>query len=241
MNLSTGLQQMHEQGTVHRDIKPGNVRLRGGDWTDPVLVDFGSVRIQGGSVTPSLGAHGTARYMAREVAQSLRNAVPASDQYSLACVALEATAVALNGSPEDAHDSERDRLLDRLGEELPTLSQVFRRALAPAPVERFPSVLVFAGTYRDAAIADAWVEPVPVPGQGASLPAGESLIEFFARLDLPTVDKRPKGGKLWVVANRDEFQSAREVLSSAGILFEYVAAGGRASKGKPAWFTASSA
>lgn len=39
--LADVLQQCHQQGVTHRDVKPRNIMLRGGNITEPVLVDFG--------------------------------------------------------------------------------------------------------------------------------------------------------------------------------------------------------
>src|SRR5690348_78014 len=39
-----GLAAMHAHEIVHRDVKPGNIALRGGDWADPVILDLGLVR-----------------------------------------------------------------------------------------------------------------------------------------------------------------------------------------------------
>ena len=40
-HLSNTLEQLHDVGHKHRDLKPDNVILRGGSIDDPVLVDFG--------------------------------------------------------------------------------------------------------------------------------------------------------------------------------------------------------
>jgi Serine/threonine protein kinase len=43
MPLMEGLQKIHAQGFIHRDIKPGNIFIRKSDGS-PVLLDFGSAR-----------------------------------------------------------------------------------------------------------------------------------------------------------------------------------------------------
>ncbi|MBX3472159.1 MAG: protein kinase [Planctomycetes bacterium] len=39
--LASALEAMRRCDLVHRDVKPGNIILRGGRWDDPVLIDFG--------------------------------------------------------------------------------------------------------------------------------------------------------------------------------------------------------
>ncbi len=43
--LLDGLKAMHDEGFLHRDIKPGNIYIRRGDGS-PVLLDFGAARAQ---------------------------------------------------------------------------------------------------------------------------------------------------------------------------------------------------
>lgn len=76
----------HEQGVLHRDIKPGNMLLRE-DHT-LLLADFGLARVVAdadNNLTQTGMPIGTPRYMAPEQAQG--RAVEASDIYSLAVLA----------------------------------------------------------------------------------------------------------------------------------------------------------
>ena len=39
--ILSGLEHLHRKRIIHRDLKPENIMLRKGDWSQPVIVDFG--------------------------------------------------------------------------------------------------------------------------------------------------------------------------------------------------------
>ena len=104
--LTDGLAVVHGAGLLHRDIKPGNVMVRG-DGT-PVLIDFGSARQAMGRQSRSVTAVLTPGYAPLEQYSPRGNQGPWTDIYALGALAYEA----LSGQvPDDATERVRaDRL-----------------------------------------------------------------------------------------------------------------------------------
>jgi serine/threonine protein kinase len=88
---ASALAHAHAAGVVHRDLKPGNLVLRGGDPEQPVLVDFGIARWRepGATVTRTGATLGTVGYMAPEQARGAREADAQADVFALGCVLFE--------------------------------------------------------------------------------------------------------------------------------------------------------
>jgi serine/threonine-protein kinase len=88
--VGRGLHYAHEQGVVHRDIKPANVML---EHSGKVLVlDFGiakALSANGGTLTATGLAIGSAEYMSPEQAEGSRVIDRRSDIYSLGVVGYE--------------------------------------------------------------------------------------------------------------------------------------------------------
>lgn len=83
VRLGLGLAAVHDEGLVHRDVKPANALLN--PQGEPVLVDFGLAQSQEDTES-STGIAGTLGYMAPEQHQGMA-VTAASDVYSL-CVSL---------------------------------------------------------------------------------------------------------------------------------------------------------
>jgi dipeptidyl aminopeptidase/acylaminoacyl peptidase len=143
-----GLQHAHEQGMIHRDIKPHNLMLTPAGQVK--ILDFGLARFaheareQAGAVTLLGAVMGTPDYMAPEQATDSHRADIRADIYSLGCTLYHL----LSGRVPFPHDStlgkvvrhatEQPTPLGELRPELPPgLVSVVDRMMAKKPEERY--------------------------------------------------------------------------------------------------------
>ncbi|MGE5181437.1 MAG: protein kinase domain-containing protein, partial [Acidobacteriota bacterium] len=89
--LAEALGAAHERGIVHRDVKPSNIMLPGGELAQAKLLDFGVARVtdaaRGGTKTGVM--IGTPGYMAPEQARGAKDVGPRADVFALGCVLFE--------------------------------------------------------------------------------------------------------------------------------------------------------
>lgn len=152
-SIASAIDYAHSQNIVHRDIKPANILLRskGGvikldqplpEDVEPVLTDFGLVRLLDSSTQTSTGTvSGTPAYMSPEQARGDK-VDKKTDIYSLGIVLYEMLAGAV---PFDA-ESSFGVLMKHLNETPPPITNVssdlqtvIDRALAKDPAHRYNS------------------------------------------------------------------------------------------------------
>lgn len=142
--IASALSMVHEEGLVHRDIKPQNVLVWHPDFPDEhgFLTDFGIAKALGETLgLTRMGAVGTVGYMAPEL-KRWEAATPACDQFSLACLTFELLTGRLPFA-EDAIDGDPPEPIALHARVSSKLRDAIDRALLPAPTERFPDVQAF--------------------------------------------------------------------------------------------------
>jgi hypothetical protein len=157
--VAAALHTAHEQGVVHRDIKPGNILMSRGQ---PLVADFGIAlavgAAGGGRLTETGLSLGTPYYMSPEQATGDQAVGPASDTFALACVLYEM----LIGEPPYPGNTAQAVLgkiiqgepvsATAVRKSIPAnVDAAIRRALEKIPADRFTGAHDFASAIADSA------------------------------------------------------------------------------------------
>jgi serine/threonine protein kinase len=181
--LCWALQDAHEKGIVHRDVKPSNVMLIGqkGNWQSKLL-DFGIAKICEGeqsALTQTGELIGSPLYMSPE--QCTGNKVDhRSDIYSLGCTLYEAitgcppfsgaSAVATIGM--HLHEKPLSLKEASMGEDFPqALEQIVQTMLAKNPDQRFASIKEVGKSLMQLQQGDKVKIKAPAPSEKQSVTA----------------------------------------------------------------------
>jgi serine/threonine-protein kinase len=221
--IASALDAIHAEGMVHRDIKPSNIMLVPDSFgaEHVKLLDFGIARqFEDATVTHDGTLIGSPAYMAPEQARG-ESASSCSDIWSLGVLIYEM----LTGTPPFSGSHITSVLYRIIHETVPPLppiaawaQPVLDRALAKAPVGRYPSAGALASALRDA--------------HGRPAPTAAHAHEAEARTVLPSTPllpspapedtRRPGGGASWMLG----------AASLAGVAVVAALVGSLASRGR---------
>jgi len=220
--IARTLDFIHARGTIHRDVKPGNVLFD--EEGHVFLSDFGVAKAlssQSLEVTAVGTGVGSPRYMAPEQGMG-GDLTPSADQYALASLIYEAfaghppyreeTALKIllakhNKDPEPAHT---------IVPHVPAAAgEAIARAMSRSPEDRFPSCVAFFEALKAA------LEPKPEPSEGQRtrkgtrnlLAAGVGVLMLVSILFIAGVFDGERTGK---PEAGEEEDTIRLVLLSAG-------------------------
>jgi YVTN family beta-propeller protein len=181
--VADALDAAHQDGLVHRDVKPSNVLVTPADFV--YVVDFGiarSIGTAGTALTMTGAAVGTLDYMAPE--RFTMSGIDArTDVYSLACLFYEVLTGSRPFAGSDlpslmyAHLYTEPPQPSRVVANLPAaLDAVIARGMAKRPEDRHPSAGALARAAREALVhAPGRVE---VPGPRTAFPGVSGTVDL---------------------------------------------------------------
>ncbi|NLI41375.1 MAG: protein kinase [Caldisericales bacterium] len=187
--VCAGLETAHEQGLVHRDVKPGNILFDSRE--NAVIADFGlarAIQLSSVSSSSSTGGTGTPAYRAPELWIGKPPASPTTDIYSLGCVLSEM----LSGQMLFLGETTEEILTRHLitGANFPQnypagvpdgIRAVIQKAVAKAQSERFQSASEFIEAVK-ACKSGLPAKNNPVQGKTKKPSRSSSILIWLAAL-----------------------------------------------------------
>ncbi|MFD6065305.1 protein kinase domain-containing protein [Rhodococcus wratislaviensis] len=223
VKLAGALEAAHEQGIVHRDVKPANVLLT--DYGEPSLTDFGIAHIAGGFETATGIITGSPAFTAPEVLGGASPS-PASDIYGLGATLF--CAVTGHAAFERRSGEQLVAQFIRItNEQAPDLKDqriaadvaaVIEQAMSGRPEDRQPSALALGEKLR------AIQSHRGIPADDMALHARATTEpEPLSDSSLPADPTRQTRGNLPLelssfVGRRRELTEAKNLLSSSRLL-----------------------
>lgn len=237
--IASGLDYAHEEGVVHRDIKPGNILVD--PQNRPKILDFGLAKLNDSNLTQTGLFLGTPNYSSPEQVVSGRVDFR-SDLYSFSTLAYE---MLTNRLPFEA--GSLHAILYQIANEppkialepfdgllkVPALRKVFQRAFAKRPEERFQKAAEFVkaltplleplkkvrcfiapGEGPEDGLADLKVPP-PIPGKSKARNNTSAAIS----LKQPGTSARTSQRKALIESARKQFQAAFRTKNLSSIRY----------------------
>lgn len=194
--VGSGMDALHREGVLHRDMKPSNIMVR--EDGSAVVMDLGLAKAEDVTVLTQTGAMvGTPRFMPPEVFMGERKWDARSDQFQLGAILFQA-ATGEHYIPGEnlqelgaALQAARFRAFPLMDPPLPEgMRAAILRAAAPDPDRRFDT----CGELAEAMGAEPGKETLEVLAELEAEPAGEGAAMYSGELG-PRPERAPRRGR----------------------------------------------